>query len=175
MKYKVMKITEFHIELSKKNVLSFLDVDENSDLYEEISCEFEEMLPRAYELIKPAVLLAFGDISDYGIRKDGETVETALYGINTVGAGLSEWSTELFAEGDYLKGMLADAMADDYLFQIDQAVQTAVVEMCKKKRVRDHPKAGSASGYSHEYPEKGFRCHRCREGTWTKNKGKLYV
>lgn len=132
MKYKVMKITEFHIELSKKNVLSFLDVDENSDLYEEISCEFEEMLPRAYELIKPAVLLAFGDISDYGIRKDGETVETALYGINTVGAGLSEWSTELFAEGDYLKGMLADAMADDYLFQIDQAVQTAVVEMCKK-------------------------------------------
>ena len=43
MKYKVMKITEFHIELSKKNVLSFLDVDENSDLYEEISCEFEEM------------------------------------------------------------------------------------------------------------------------------------
>ena len=127
-----MKITEFHIELSKKNVLSFIDVDENSDLYEEIACEFEEMLPRAYEMIQPAALLAFGDISDYGIQQDGKTVDTALYGINSVGAGLSEWSTRLFAEGDYLKGMLADAMADDYLFQIDQAVQTAVVEMCRE-------------------------------------------
>ena len=90
------------------------------------------MLPRAYEMIQPAALLAFGDISDYGIQQDGKTVDTALYGINSVGAGLSEWSTRLFAEGDYLKGMLADAMADDYLFQIDQAVQTAVVEMCRE-------------------------------------------
>ena len=127
-----MKITEFHIELSKKNVLAFIDADQNSDLYEEIECEFEEMLPRAYEKIQPAALLAFGDISDYGIMQDGEIVTTALYGINSVGKGLSEWSTQLFAEGDYLKGMLADAMADDYLFQMDQAVQSTVVEMCRE-------------------------------------------
>ena len=127
-----MKITEFHIELSKKNVLASIDVDENSDLYEEIEEEFEEMLPRAYEKIQPAALLAFGDISDYGILQDGETITTALYGINSVGSGLSKWSTQLFAEGDYLKGMIADAMADDYLFQMDQAVQSAVVELCRE-------------------------------------------
>ena len=133
MKKTDMKITEFHIELSKENVLAAIDVSRDSDLYEEIEYEFEEMLPQAYEKIQPAALLAFGDISDYEIDHNGEYETTALFGINSVGRGLSEWSTQLFAEGDYLKGMLADAMADNYLFQMDQAVQDAVVEMCREK------------------------------------------
>lgn len=128
-----MKITDFDIRISAENVCAFLDGDKTGDLYGEIMEELEEMLPQAYEKIKPVALLEFGDLEGYSIEADGKEIMEALYGVCTVGRELGEWSTRLFAEGDYLGGMLADAIADDYLFQMDDAIQETVVAMCKER------------------------------------------
>ena len=128
-----MKITDFDIKISAANICAFLDGDKTGSLYEEIMEELEEMLPQAYEKIKPVALLEFGDLEGYNIEADGKKVKEALYGVCSIGKEMGEWSTKLFAEGDYLGGMLADAIADDYLFQMDDAIQGTVVSMCKER------------------------------------------
>lgn len=128
-----MKITDFNIEISAENVCAFLDGDKTGDLYEEIMEELEEMLPQAYEKIRPVALLEFGDLEEYSIEADGKKVKEALFGVCSIGKEMGEWSTRLFAEGDYLGGMLADAIADDYLFQMDDVIQETVVSMCKER------------------------------------------
>ncbi len=128
-----MKITEFHIQISKENVCRLIDAEKSSDLYEEIIAELEEMLPIAYEKIKPVSLLEFGDFEEYAGYVEETGIKEALYGINSIGGEMSAWSTRLFAEGNYLGGMLADAIADDYLFQMDQAIQGTVIQMCRER------------------------------------------
>ena len=44
-----MKRTEFDIKISIKDVCRFLDIREESEAYEELTEELEEMLPLAYE------------------------------------------------------------------------------------------------------------------------------
>lgn len=127
------KQTEFNIKISMENVCAFLNIDKNSPLYEEVMEELPKMLPEAYERIKPRALLEFGDLDDYSIEIDGKPVREALYGILTIGREMEEWSRRLFADGDCLKGMLANAIADHYLFQMDTEQQNSAVELCRKR------------------------------------------
>lgn len=129
-----MKIKEFEIEISKKNVCALIDAEESSDLYDEVMEEIEEMLPLAYEKIKPVALLEFGDFLDYADEVEEKGVTEALYTIHSIGGEMSAWSTGFFREGDYLRGMLADAMADDYLFQMDSVIQKKIIALCKEKK-----------------------------------------
>ena len=97
-----MKITDFDIKISAENVCAFLDGDKTGGLYEEIMDELEEMLPQAYEKIRPTVLLEFGSLEGYSIEADGKPVEEALFGVCSIGKEMGKWSTSLFAQGDYL-------------------------------------------------------------------------
>lgn len=128
-----MKITEFDIQINKENVLALIDCYPTSPVYEEVLEEFDAMLDGAYKRIKPVALLEFGSTTGYDLSQYREGVTEALYNINSIGPDMEKWSTQLFEEGNYLGGMLADAMADDYLFQIDHEVQEEIVRMCKEK------------------------------------------
>ena len=128
-----MKRTEFDIKISIKDVCRFLDIREESEAYEELTEELEEMLPLAYEKIEPKALLGFGSLEGYTVEEDGKQIKEALFGVFTIGKKMGEWSTQLFAEGDYMRGMMADAIADNYLFQMDTAMEQTVVDMCRKK------------------------------------------
>lgn len=46
---------------------------------------------------------------------------------------MSEWSTRLFGEGNYLVGILANAIADDYLFQMEHQIAPYIIDMCKEE------------------------------------------
>ena len=127
-----MKVTEFDIQISVENVCKMLDADKSEELYEEIKEELEEMLPEAYNKIRPVALLEFGEIDNNIEKIDGIEGKEALYGIYSVGGEMSKWSTQLFAKGDYLAGMLADAIADDYLFQMDNVMKERVLQMCRE-------------------------------------------
>lgn len=128
-----VKITDFDIKISAENAASFLDADKTGDLYDEIMDELCEMIPRAYEMITPVALLEFGSLDGYSVKADGQDIREALFGVCSIGRGMERWSTSLFSQGDYLGGMLADAIADDYLFQMDAAVQKRVIEMCRER------------------------------------------
>ena len=128
-----MKRTDFDIKISIENVCKFLDIKKESESYGELVEELKEMLPQAYEKIEPKALLEFGSLEGYTVEEEGKRIEEALFGVFTIGRKMGEWSTQLFAEGDYMRGMMADAIADDYLFQMDTAMEQTVVEMCREK------------------------------------------
>ena len=129
-----MKITEFNIEICRENVFALIDCYEDSATYEDVVEEYEEMLPEAYKKIEPIALLEFGDVEGFDLSRYGEGIRQALYCVTSVGAQLSQWSTQLFNEGDYLGGMLADAIADDYLFQMDHQLQPYIIAMFREKK-----------------------------------------
>ena len=129
-----MKRTEFNIEISAENVLESLGVTRQSELYEEMQEELSELLLGAYEKIKPVALLEFGNLKEHSVMRNGRRMTEVLYGLCSIGHEMSSWSTQLFAEGDYVKGMLVDAIADDYLFQMDRKLEGTVIELCKNKK-----------------------------------------
>ena len=51
-----------------------IHADPGSSLYEEIMTELAEMLPLAYEKIKPAALLEFGDFDEYSQMVEEEGI-----------------------------------------------------------------------------------------------------
>ena len=126
------KITEFQIKISPQNVCAMLDADRSS-LEEEMREELEEMLPEAYERLEPAAFLGFGDTEGFLCGEDELSAQEALYVICTVGDALSGWSSELFAQGDCLRAMLADAATDDCLFQMDEQLKDRVTALCRER------------------------------------------
>lgn len=128
-----MKVTEFDIKINKKNVLELIDCHPGSPVYESVEEELEEMLSDAYEKLSPAAVLAFGDITEYDLSEYGEDIREALFCIESVGKEIGIWTTELFEKGNYLKGMLASAIADDCLFQMDGMLKEPVIQMCQEK------------------------------------------
>ena len=84
--------------------------------------------------IKPVALLEFGNLKEHSVMRNGRRMTEVLYGLCSIGHEMSSWSTQLFAEGDYVKGMLVDAIADDYLFQMDRKLEGTVIELCKNKK-----------------------------------------
>lgn len=128
-----IKVTDFDIKISAENVCAFLDADKTGSLYEEIMDELKEMLPHAYEKITPVALLEFGSLDGYSVKEDGKEIHEALFGVYSIGKEMEQWSSSLFAQGDYLGGMLVDAMADDYLFQMDAAMEDRVIAACRER------------------------------------------
>ena len=126
------KITEFQIKISPQNVCSMLDADKSS-LADEMREELDEMLPEAYERLEPAAFLGFGDTEGFLYGEDELPGQEALYVICTVGDALSRWPSELFAQGDCLRAMLADAAADDCLFQMDGQLKDRVIALCRER------------------------------------------
>ncbi|MFV0342319.1 MAG: hypothetical protein ACK5JH_05415 [Anaerocolumna sp.] len=130
-----MKITDFTITLNKEDILKSIDCLENNPIYHEVVEEYENMVRRAYEKIKPMAVLEFGEITE-DIKTDEIPAGTkALYVITTVGPLLSEWSTKLFEEGKYLAGLLADGMGDNYLFQMEESIKDILIMECKKRNL----------------------------------------
>ena len=132
----IRKITDFEITMDQDNVFLLMECSKDSKIYPQVVEEFEEILEESYEKIEPVALLAIGNLGEFedkikGIPKDrNEGVLQGIVVIQSIGSGMSEWSTQLFKEGDYLKGMLVDAMADDYLFQMSTYLKPFIVEMC---------------------------------------------
>ena len=129
-----MKKTDFNIEISIDNVLNSVGVSKESELYEEVLEELQMLLPLAQKKINPIALLGIGNLGNQKVIRDGKIITDVLYSICSLGKEMEAWSTLYFSEGDYLKGMLVDAIADDYLFQMDGQLEEAVIELSRSKK-----------------------------------------
>lgn len=128
-----MKLTDFDIRINKENVLRLIDCYADSPVYEEVAADLEEIIPIAYEMLTPVAVLEFGDFSKYEIIEHGTDEGKALFCIESVGEDISRLSATFFDKGNYVKGMLADAIADDCLFQLDRRLEKRVKAICKEK------------------------------------------
>jgi len=112
-----MKITEFDITLTEEKILSMLDILEGKE--EEVANRLQTVLPVAYEALEPVALLEFES--------------EALYVILSVGQGITDLANSLLEEGNYVGGLLADTIANAYLFEMDEVLGDTIVSLCKEK------------------------------------------
>lgn len=125
------KISNIKLDFRKEVVFHIIDCYPDSNVYQQVEEEYEQMREEALRKVKAEAVLEAGVISREAAGQEAAEGDEALFLIVTIGRELSDWSTELFQKGDYLAGMLADAMADDCLMQAADSVKEAVMEECK--------------------------------------------
>lgn len=107
-----MEITAFDIKPNKETVLLQVGCRKESETYKTVSRYFDEILETAMGTIEPYAA-AFVE----GMR---------AYCILTAGGGISDFSKSLFDSGEAMKGLLADAIADEYLFEMDKILSEKI-------------------------------------------------
>ncbi len=118
------------VTINIDEVMHRIDCYKDSEIYEEIVEEYREIEGRMYDLCEPVFLLEYGQIGpDLAVEgiPEGTPVLMTLF---SIGGKLSQYSTMSFAKGDYVKGMLADAMADSALLSLKKEILPYLQEAC---------------------------------------------
>lgn len=124
-------IRDFDIKIDKQSVLKALGCSEGGSVYDTVSSYFDELEKPLLKALVPCAVAAF----------EGERVYCML----TAGDAVTRLSKSFFDSGEGMKGILADAMADEYLFAMDTALSERIRQECAltgkgvKKRL-DAPK-----------------------------------
>ncbi|MGN0106733.1 MAG: ASKHA domain-containing protein [Hominilimicola sp.] len=105
---KKIVIDEFNIKINKDNVMEMLGCFAGSSVYETVSGYFDDMEKMLPDLVSPMAAVCIEDMTAYCLL--------------TLGKKISDYSKSLFDSGEGMKGILADAMADEYLFAMDNIV-----------------------------------------------------
>lgn len=124
------------IKLNKENVMSMLDCSSDNPVYDEVSQCYEQRLEWLYHHVKPRVLLSYEPVNDdlKEYLNPGEGCTGFLYAVLTIGGAPQEESRRCFGQGEYLDGMLVDAMADAYLFALENAAMPRIRKFCAGNR-----------------------------------------
>lgn len=125
-----MEIRDFDVKIDQKKVLSLIDCSEESPAYEQVLEEYAALEKEVYGLIKARGVFSFSKdiVNRPGYLKEED--QGVVYVLMTVGKEVSQYSNQLFEKGDYLGGMLVDAMADIYLFSMEETMQRFIREAC---------------------------------------------
>lgn len=137
-------VKEFVLNWDETRLLKALFPGENP-ASEEMHRILADLLPRIRAVLSPQAALAFGRLEGEacGPYPEGTPV---LYEFLTVGRQVSRLIEEYFDSGRYLAGLLADTLAGDSLFQMDDSLIPTVKEVCERQgfsiRRREEPPGG---------------------------------
>lgn len=112
----LIKITKFDIKINKDNVLKAVSCFPDSPVYAHVSREYDRVLPEAERLLEPRAYARFSN--------------GAVYCLITAGSGISDYSKCLFDEGEAIGGLLVNAIADELIFAIDEALGERIKTEC---------------------------------------------
>ena len=101
-------VKEFDVKINKDNVMKTLGCFEGNSVYDTVSGYFDDMEQIFSDLVSPIAVVCIEDMTAYCLL--------------TVGGKISDYSKSLFDSGEGMKGILADTMADEYLFAMDNVV-----------------------------------------------------
>ena len=127
-----MMINDFSFEIKREDILRLIDCREDSPVFGAVMESYEEISHDLFQIIKPAIIMNFGIIDDSTACAQLPSGTKVLYVIATIGRDASKTCTELFKNGDYIGGMLADAMANYHFLLMENIVNEIVKEECRK-------------------------------------------
>ena len=124
---------QVNIELD--SVMHALDCSKDSPVYEEFLDEYESIHQEMLSLAEPICILGIGTLSEAAATEDYPAGTRIIYAVTSIGDGIKQCSTKAFQEGDYVRGMLCDAMADNALFSLEAGMQEQLREICAEQHV----------------------------------------
>lgn len=122
-------------QIDKEEVLKTMDCYEDSPVYDEVLEEYEEIIGEMQTLIEPIGIIGFGKITENIATEKYPAGTRTIFAVLSVGNAIKEQSTKYFHEGDYVKGMLIDAIADAALFSLDDAMMDKLQAFCREHKV----------------------------------------
>ncbi|MGI6225105.1 MAG: hypothetical protein ACOYJ1_02510 [Peptococcales bacterium] len=123
------KLTKFTWEIEKERIFRIMKCHLESPMYHNLSDIFDNLLKDINNFIDPLGVYSFIDIpqsfKSYNIINSRKVVLFFL----TLGERVSLKINEYFTEGEYLKAMLLEVMADEILFKMtDQLYSNVLLE-----------------------------------------------
>ena len=107
--------------VGKEKVFRLLNCTKDSEAY--------EMFLEEYEEVKNQIAGAMDALALVKLTED------YLYVYLTVGEEVSRISSSYFQEGEYVRGMLADAMSDSLLMEVENQLLADLRNVCAEARV----------------------------------------
>ena len=123
----------FDIKIERESVLKSMDCYEDSPVYEQVAEEYEEIYDEMLSLVEPVGILGFGTLPGKIATEEFQAGTPVVYAVTGIGDGIKQCSTRAFREGDYVKGMLCDVMADEALFSMEERMLE-----CLKEALGEH-------------------------------------
>jgi ferredoxin len=123
------KLTKFDIRVDRETAFHLMDCYPNSTIYDEMVEAFQKLEEPLLQCISPAAYLKTGKITEQEAAHSAGRLAAGtpvVYVLLTVGDGAVDFSSQYFKTGRYLLGILTDAMADSYLFQMDDVVKSYI-------------------------------------------------
>jgi len=121
------------IQVNKETAFRLIDCRKDNPIYAEMEEIYEELLKEMDCIFAPQGVLGFAtalELFPEGVYPKNAEFAMVLY---TLGGEVGNFCSRLISEGEYLKGMLADAMADSCLFTMEKEWKEVLVEECRKK------------------------------------------
>ncbi|MCR4655217.1 MAG: ASKHA domain-containing protein [Lachnospiraceae bacterium] len=120
--------------IDREAVFRMVKCSAKDPLYEEYLKEYDELQAEALPLLHPKAALGFSFYPEglTGALKPGDEI---IYMILTIGPDLSALADGYLKSGDYVKGLLADALATEALFAFEKPVLREIRKICRRKGV----------------------------------------
>lgn len=122
-------------KLNKESVMKAMECYEDSPVYEEVMQEYDEIDEEMLALAEPVGVLGVGTMPKEIATKAYKEGTPIIYAVISIGDGIKQCSTKGFQEGDYVRGMLCDAIADEALFSLEDRMMEKLREVCSEHHV----------------------------------------
>ncbi len=132
---KFLEIDGFKVSIRRDSVLKSLDCFEDNPVYEVMVDEFNELYEDMLKQVEPVGVLGLGRLPKELATDDYKEGTPVIYAVTSIGSGIKARGTQAFAESDYVKGMLCDAMADDALFSMEERMLETLKAFCEGHQV----------------------------------------
>jgi len=117
-------------QLNMDLVLHAIDCMTDSPVYEEFVDEYADIHEELLKMAEPVGILGFGKLTDKTATGEYSAGTQVIFAVTSVGDKIKQYSTRAFAEGDYVRGMLADAIADSALFSLEGRMLEKLKAVC---------------------------------------------
>lgn len=121
--------------IEQETVFKSVNCYEDSPVYEVFLETYEDIYEEMLSLVEPVGILGFGTLPKSVETKKYKAGTPIIYMVTSIGDGIKQRSTKAFNEGDYVTGMLCDAMADAALFSMEDQVMEKLKEVCAEHKM----------------------------------------
>ncbi len=124
-------LSHFRQSLDRQMVLHRLSCVPGSAAQEELLASCEQLEPLFRQAVEPKAVIAFGNAPVQLANRFLQTGDGIAYVISTLGSEVERLAEEFFEQKDYFNGMVLHAMADAYLFTMEQELLETLKTACE--------------------------------------------
>lgn len=129
---KIFEIDGLEPRLDRQAVFRQMDCYEDSPVYEDVVEVYEDIHEKMLALAKPVGVIGLSTMPKELATEEYKEGTPVIYAVISIGGEISRRSTKGFQEGDYVTGMLCDAIADAALFSMEDRMVEKLREVCSE-------------------------------------------